>query len=186
MQTVHELHPSTRAPTEHSFHLSYLGISSPCTRLQPAAPHLSTCGISTSPGSPCSILTTQTRITIPASKITTSKKVKSNPVELKRPDPVAASRWRTVRCERYFWIPRQRCSAWAELKQEQNSPDLLGCLKGSPELSLSTAFFLTSFSFPVVPPCCWLKSSPCNRLHVNSNLVTSTWKTSGHMIFILL
>lgn len=69
------------------------------------------------------------------------KKVKSNPVELKRPDPVAASRWRTVRCERYFWIPRQRCSAWAELKQEQNSPDLLGCLKGSPELSLSAAFF---------------------------------------------
>lgn len=46
--------------------------------------------------------------------------------------------------------------------------------------------FLTSFSFPVVPPCCWLKNSPCNRLHVNSNLVTSTWKTSGHMIFILL
>lgn len=79
------------------------------------------------------------------------KKVKSNPVELKCPDPVAASRWRTVRCERYFWIPRQRCSAWAELKQEQNSPDLFGCLKGSPELSLSPAFFLNLILFACRP-----------------------------------
>lgn len=119
---------STRAPAEPSAepHLtasasSYLGISAPCTWPQPAAPHLSTCGIS-SPSSPCSV-GTHSSIRSPRCPVSQLQQAQGgfhdHPLQLSNRTPVGAS---LSGLQRRFLIPEAASLivGWTQAAAEQS------------------------------------------------------------------
>lgn len=163
----------TTVPLLPASAFSYWGISAPCTRPQAAAPHLSTCGISRSPGSPCRQQYSPRSHRCPVSQLSKSQNFHNHPPQLKKWTPVGASLQDPVRSVSAVCGSRGcllQCQAVH--KQQQNSPDLFGCLKGTPAWALPF-FFSSSFQ----PHSRRFSSLPCSCLQA-TRVTRWSWNIS--------